>query len=395
MALNFFHDRIYTQIPFTDDDLRLYQTPEMTRLRQVSLSAIPPWILPCGLCASKFEHSVGVKFLAEIVGNQSGFASMAKNIVFAGLAHDVGTPPFSHMSEYFLKLLHGKDHEEFAEDLLLNSQLAEEFHRQGGDVETILKMITGKLPGVSDVVNGSIDIDNLDNSLRYCLSMGLVDYRTYRPEVLARSYRMSDSGDIYLDESALSELPGWEECRVRTYAFVYSEHNLAPGSMLHRAMDLATREGVDEIPPEYFRFTDTQAYRWLLDKCSFGTQDLARKVEGFRFHQPVIGTTITEENPSLSKLISEPRSRGLLADEIAELLSLPREAVAVIHGKNKGNKQIHLPIRDKSGALSPSHRSMLRESWYIRVFVAPENIKSDTRETIHRLLLSRLPELSF
>lgn len=393
MAIKYLNDRLYFQIPVSNDDLRLYQTREMTRLREVSLSAIPPWVLPCGLCATKFEHSVGVEYLARIVCEQHGFSDQAINIRFAALGHDVGTPPFSHMSEYYLKLLHGKDHEEFAEDVLLNSELSEEMTRQGGNVETITRMITGKYPPLSDIVNGSIDVDNLDNSLRYCISMGLVNHPTYSPVTLASSYRFSESRGIYLDERALPELPGWEECRSRTYSFVYSDRNLAPGSMLHRAMDLATRIGVDEIPPEFFRMTDSAAYQWLLTKCNSRTRNLAECVQHFQQHELVVSATLDHEDEALAELISTPWSRGILADEVADELSISPESVSVYHGKNKGYKAIHLPILDDAGSALPMHQSILHESWYLRIFVDPAKINQRTKSTIRRLLEKKLTSL--
>ena len=67
------YDRLYGEIKFTENDWRLFQAPELTRLRQVSLSAIPPWCLATGTCASKFEHTLGVSHLARLVGEKDEF----------------------------------------------------------------------------------------------------------------------------------------------------------------------------------------------------------------------------------------------------------------------------------------------------------------------------------
>src|SRR3989344_7166750 len=170
-TVGFICDRLYGKIEYDANQLKLFQTREMARLRHVSLSAIPTWTIPTGVCASKFEHSIGVAHLATIVGSKAEFQDIARDLYFAALAHDMGTPPFSHASEYFQIKLLKKNHEQFAEDVIDGSEFAKVVRKNGGDIERIINFVIGREKPMSDIVNGSIDIDNLDNSLRFGLSM--------------------------------------------------------------------------------------------------------------------------------------------------------------------------------------------------------------------------------
>src|SRR5690606_20689980 len=99
-----FYDRLYGQISFEEDELKIIKHPAFLRLHRVSLSAIPPWFLPTGTCASKFEHSIGVAYLAKLLGQHPDFRDLKMEIFFAALLHDIGTPPFSHTSERYQEL---------------------------------------------------------------------------------------------------------------------------------------------------------------------------------------------------------------------------------------------------------------------------------------------------
>lgn len=58
-------DRLYGELEFNEAEARMFRTPEFSRLRQVSLSAVPPWTLPVGVFASRAEHAAGVAHLSQ------------------------------------------------------------------------------------------------------------------------------------------------------------------------------------------------------------------------------------------------------------------------------------------------------------------------------------------
>lgn len=368
-------DRLYQKVGLTDNDLRLIQTREMARLREISLSAIPTWTIPMSVCASKFEHSIGVGHLARIVTSKPEFREIKRDLYFASLAHDLSTPPFSHLSESFMVKLLGLNHEEFIDVVLDGSEFAEEVKRQGGLVDRISAYVKGSDKPYSDLVNGSIDIDNLDNTLRYALSTGLTSRKFYAPERLAGAYFEQD-GQLKLRPKNPADLRGWEDCRRETYNSIYRPYNLSAGMMIWRAIYLAVQE--DEIDISYFLKTDAQAYIYLEDRCNWRTKQLMEDARRWKYYTNVFCFTTLNPSDKLQTLVADSWNRGVLADQICHEFSIPQEKVSVFTGKDKGVKQIHLPIVDKNG----NHQIHIPQqglTYIVQVYVHPSLINLTSR----------------
>lgn len=369
----FIYDRLYGQIEFDNNELRLFQTKELARLRQVSLSAIPTWTIPAGVCASKFEHSVGVAHLAKIVGCRPEFKDISRDLYFAALAHDIGTPPFSHASEYYLINLFGKNHEEFADEIIEGSEFAREVERQGGNIQRILDFVNGRDRPMSDLINGTIDIDNLDNSLRFGQSMGLLKNLFYSPRELARAFAIR-GGQLALLAEHAEGLAGWEKTRHEVYNFVYGEMNLSTGTMLFRALDFATRE--NEIKRDYFTLTDAEAFGYLLHSCNTRTRTLIERAGRWIFYPRVYRFASSEVTNETIDLLTNSSTRGVVADEISRLLGIPPEDICVYMGKNKGFRQIHLPVISSDGK-QEAHKPQNKLAYLVQVYVHPRWVDKD------------------
>lgn len=381
----FIYDRLYGDIRFGSMDLLLFQTKEMARLRHVSLSAVPSWTVPAGVCASRFEHSVGAGHLARIVGARRDFQDYSTNLYFAALSHDLGTPPFSHSSEYFLVKLFGKNHEVFAQDVLAGSEFAKEVRRQGGNIDTIMNLIAGNKKPLSDLINGSLDIDNLDNTLRYGLSMGILRTALYSPEKLAQSFSL-DRGRLSLNCGDISHLWGWGDTRGIVYKFVYGEANLSPGMMLFRALDFAERDG--ELGRDFFRMTDVEAFLYLSNKCNMRTRTLMERADRWLLYPRAFNLSAAAFSEETVKFILHAENRGMVADEVGTLLGIEPENVCVYMGKDKGFRRVDLPVMvgGVEGEFFPSGQS----AFMVQVYVHPKHFDGHTKAKIGEFLKDRL-----
>lgn len=381
--LHFSYDRLYEKINFTREDLRLFQTKELARLREVYLSAVPPWTIPAGTCASRFEHSVGVAYLARIVGRKKEFKNIARDLYFAALAHDLASPPFSHVSEPIQEKVFGKNHEEFIDEILEDSEFGKKAKRQGGSLSQISKLVQGKLPPFSDILNGSIDIDNLDNSLRFCVSMGIMQRKNYQPVKIAQGYAIKD-GKLVFQKRMTRALEAWERTRQIAYGFVYGPANLPPGTMLLRALDFAYKEG--EIDREFFFLTDSQAFRYLEEKCNRRTNILVRACRLWQFYPRVFKSADLQLKKNTKPLYKDLDARFLFTNRLAKSIGAEPEEVAVFLGYNKGFKKIHIPILGKMG--QTYHAPKSPPTWIAQVFVHPKlaNKTEQVREFMEREL---------
>lgn len=366
MPVNFVFDRLYQRVDLTEQDIRLFQSKELTRLRHVSLSAIPTWTIPTGVCASKFEHSVGVAHLAKIVSRRPEFQEVSRDLYFAALAHDLGTPPFSHVSEHFQVKLTGKNHEVFAEEIIEGGEFAEEVKRQGGNIDRVIAFVKGEDKPLSDLINGSIDLDNLDNTLRYGLSMGLLHGVKYSPEELAKAYAIRDQKLVLLAEHAAG-IEGWEETRRIVYEFIYGEINISAGMMLFRALGFARREG--EIGRNFFLMTDSEAFIFLATKCNSKTRTLLERANRWIFYPRVYNLREAEVSDKFVAYVLDSDNRGKMADEISTVLGIPQEDVCVYMGKDRGFKNIHLPVVGNGN--DQEHQPKNKLAYMVQVYLNP------------------------
>ena len=364
--LFFKKDELYGELAFSQDELSIINTPQIQRLNDISLSAVPPITLGRQI-PSRLEHSIGVAHLAKIVGEKPEFNQYSRELFAAGIAHDVGSPPFSHLSERFLFKVFGISHERFAEMMISNSQLEKELKSQGLDTKVILKLINGNNIPVSDVIAGSMDIDNLDNIQRYGQAMEIIEAPLYSGEKLAEAFTLHN-GSVALVEGSENELEGWLTSRHKVYQYVYSAENQVMSAMLRRALQFAYEEG--EITEDFFYRTDSQAYNYLLQNCNIRTRKLAKAAAK---KQPYIAVTdLVIKNPSsgFADLCNNSDNRELIADSIADRLSLPRENICAYFGKSRNYRSVHLPVIN---GVDSNDLNEIQQEWTAQVFIHPDH----------------------
>ncbi|MFA6522723.1 MAG: HD domain-containing protein [Patescibacteria group bacterium] len=360
-------DQLYGEVVLSEAEQRIVNTPQIQRLNDISLSAVPPITLG-KVIPSRLDHSIGVAYLAKIVGQKPEFNQFSKELIAAGIAHDVGSPPFSHLGERFLEKVFGVSHEKFAETIITNSELSREFTAQGIDTNTVLKLINGQLRPISDIVAGSMDIDNLDNIQRYGNAMGIIDTSLYSGERLTRAYTLHN-GEVALAEGSEEDLKGWLESRHRVYQFVYGAGNQVMGAMTRRALQFAYEDG--ELKEEFFFWTDTQAYNYLLQNCNLRTKKLAELAANKHPYKTVTDLVITNPSDNFVKLCADSDNREVVADSLAEEFSIPREDVCIYFGKSRNYRSINLPIINRANT---ANLNGIKQEWTAQVFVHKDHI---------------------
>lgn len=174
-------DPIHGLIEYNEQEEKILNTKVMQRLRGIKQLALANLVYP-GANHTRFEHSVGVMSVADKMAKhmrkQLKLNQEDINLIrIAGLLHDIGHGPFSHVSEQILEkymdenLKANYDVEEVHEAITiniidyngeLNSIISKE--EKEGIVDIIKK---GNLRSVrKDVVSGPMDADKLDYLLR-------------------------------------------------------------------------------------------------------------------------------------------------------------------------------------------------------------------------------------
>lgn len=328
-----------------DDDLAwdLYQSAALSRLRDVSLSSVPSRFAPHGVATSRFQHSVAVGYLARrLAERRNGLREHRQTLVAAGICHDIGSPPFSHVAEAFLYDLTGKTHEEQTEDLLSpGGELARVLRSYEVDPVDVVEIITGRHPRLGALIAGTIDLDNVSNTIDLLVSIGYHDDLPYHPLSLIDAFRYRD-GKVMLDSTYLKELLGWVEARRRLYGLLYSEANLSAMATLYRALEYAYAEGA--LGEEFFRLGESDALHYLRFTVGGTAAKLVEEELRWRHYPLLYERLARDEDPRLAAIYGDWRARRQLADELAAGLRIPPDELSFYVGRERGEKTIRLPF---------------------------------------------------
>lgn len=376
----------------------LYQSEALTRLRDVSLSSVPSRLAPHSMAASRFEHSVGVGYLArKLCDWRKPLQNYQYTLLASSLLHDIGSPPFSHIAELFFWDLTGKTHEEETGALL----------RRGGELAAILdsfdvdplevrETIQGRNEPLGPLLAGSVDLDNIDNSIHLLQSLGYADRVQYDPLKLLRAFQIKGN-DVYLDSRYTPQLVGWQKSRQALYDILYLEPNLSAASMLYRALEYAYAGGY--LDRDFFRLGESEALHHLLQDAGRRPARILRRALSWRHYPQIFERTSTQEDPRLVSLYDDWKKRKEITDTLAAELGLRRSSLALYVGRGRGEKSISLPFRgqgaDKAAKLFASRRGKQRLALFAEHGSA-EKLRRRPREVekVVERIISQLPEIT-
>lgn len=234
----YIYDSLYGALFFPEYVWDLLVCPELQRLREVRLCNINSLCLTGGANINRYEHVVGTAALAlQCVSAWPGKLApdLQRRIVLAALLHDVGTAPFGHSVQYVLQL-QGYRHESLY-DLLGSNHASSTFQYQKARFEPVYfglpKQVAARIPDaelreISEIVegrgdfgpiiNGTIDLDNLDNVYRLAYHIGLVKSGA-TPSALAKSIWVY-KGRVKVKPEAVEFLNEWYTVRRRLYHYL-------------------------------------------------------------------------------------------------------------------------------------------------------------------------------
>jgi len=239
-------DPIHDFVRVYDNELKIIDTSIFQRLRRIRQLSGAHLIYP-GAQHTRFEHSLGVMHIASMAGHalsDKGIISVddIQNLRFAGLLHDIGHGPFSHLFEELLqKKKHS--HEDIGKEIILKTSIGDLISKGGFDKRFITKLAFGdsKFQFMNEIISGALSADIMD----YLLRDG---YFTGAEHAKIDHNRLTNSLDVYknklaLDKSALVNFETMLISRYQMFKAVYFHKTVRAGEvMLLEAMDLAEEE---------------------------------------------------------------------------------------------------------------------------------------------------------
>ena len=261
----FFRDPIHGQLRFERVDLRaapppadregrrmswvlqnLIDSPEFQRLRQIRQNGLTSYVFH-GAEHSRFAHSMGVCFLAremyDAITRNTDAASdwdCRLQTACAGLLHDVGHGPFSHLIEEVLDEADvAFDHELMTTRLILEDT----------SINKVLKTLDPALPGIIApyidkerrdpakdhwsyrIVSSQLDADRLDYLHRDAAGAGLIGHGFDLPRLLDMLEHLEGTR-IAVDRRAIAAVEAYLVLLDQMYRAVYFHKTIRSASHL-------------------------------------------------------------------------------------------------------------------------------------------------------------------
>jgi len=267
-------DPIHDFIRVYDHELEIIDNPIFQRLRRIKQLSGAHLTYPAAQ-HTRFEHSLGVMHIAS----QAGHALKEKGILksddikilrLAGLLHDIGHGPFSHLFE---EIIQQKkiSHEDFGKAIILKSEIGDTLTKNGFDKKFITKVAFGesKYQYLNEIISGTLSADMMD----YLLRDG---YFTGAEHAKIDHKRLTQSLDVHkkklaLERSALYSFESMMYSRYQMFKAVYFHKTVrAAEVMMIEALRLSDDEyGFTSFNiNEFVKLTDEYILSLLLSSKS-------------------------------------------------------------------------------------------------------------------------------
>ena len=191
----------------------------------------------------------------------------------------------------------------------------------------------------SQLISGSIDLDNISNSQDLLRSLGYREEVFYHPLHLIRAIQVRGK-EVCLNSDYLQELIGWANSRRKLYDLLYSEPHLSAASMLYRALEAAYTQGA--LDETFFSYSEPEALHFLTHHVAGETPRLLNRLYLWQHYPRLYEHVSDEEDPRLASLYGDWSRRKAFSDRLAQEFGAASEEVAIYVGRDHGEKAIDL-----------------------------------------------------
>ncbi|MHA1594839.1 MAG: HD domain-containing protein [Candidatus Baldrarchaeia archaeon] len=357
---SFIKDPLYGYIHITDFERELIDTRVVQRLRRIKQLAGAEYVYP-GANHTRFEHSIGVMYLAGVLAESLPVELSDDEICMvkiAGLLHDVGHGPFSHLFESISTKYLGKTHESFTQWLIRETEIADILSNGGFSPQEISDLAVGKYERkgkrfLGQIISSAIDVDKMDFVPRdsYHTGAGYGNVDVFR---LIYTMDVLDN-NLAVDMTAISALETFILARVESFRSIYF-HKVARAAqiMIALAMERAKEDYPILVgfksPDEFLELDDYSV--WAMLKSSKKSEEILRKLERRDLLKVAYSKTFYVKDQFIQNLFINETIRRNLENEIAETAGVDYEDViidvptvpSVPYGHSLGIEPMEIPV---------------------------------------------------
>ncbi len=341
------NDPIHGFIGLTDIEAKIINSLPYQRLRRIKQLSGGHFVYPTAE-HTRFGHCIGVMYLAGLSGkrllNRMGLGDKKlQEIRIAGLLHDIGHGPFSHVFEEVLIEKRGMNHEDVTEWIILKSELGEMLESEGISKKRIGDLVRGRQKTKKDsiiagIVAGQIDSDKMDYLIRdsfYCgVNYGLVDIHR-----LIDSIEISKDYQMQFDIAARGALESFLVARYEMFLNVYYHKTVRSVEVmlikLINAADNTLQLTSFSTPEEFIELDDMSLIsriRSIDPSESEDAKEAARMVnllDSRVLYKSAFEKVLHTQDRFVSKILTKSKVRESIQEEIAAIAGVEKDEVIV------------------------------------------------------------------
>jgi hypothetical protein len=369
-------DPVHGYVEVEDFALALLDSQALQRLRYIKQLGFSYLVYP-GANHTRFEHSLGTMFLADVASRRFGLPENEHILVVAAaLLHDIGHGPYSHASEPLMEKFLHRTHDDI--DIIVEEQAGSLLCTWGIDPDELCAVVKGK-HSLSQIIHGDLDVDRMDYLLRDAYYTG-APYGSVDAQRLIRHLIRTSEGTV-LDENGINAAESLLIARTLMRPTVYYHHVSRIGESMFQLAVLEHLEGAEkETSQNLFQMDDATCLHTLRTSGNPVTRNLALRLYERRLYKRAIyagsdrvSTPLFEQGIPLEKCREFAEkiasNAGLQPHEVlVDIPSIPREMSLGVRVKNR-----HTVIGFNE--FSPRIRTLnttRREQWRLGVYTLPE-----------------------
>jgi len=289
LTVKLIKDPVHGYISLGEDEVGVLDTYPVQRLRRIIQLPFVHLVYP-GARHTRFDHSLGCMYLAGEFSERLGFDEHRRKILrLAGLLHDLGHTPYSHLLEPLLEEA-GTTHEEMTIKIMEDDrELRDAVKRCGVSVDEVIDVLRGE-GAESAIISGPMDADKLDFLMRDSYftgaSYGLLDAK----RIIWRSKVIDDR--LALSLKAIGAVEEMALARYQSFMNIYFHHAVrAAQTIFLRAVRMLEELDFSSMNvQEYLSYDDyvlwcmmkrDERTRWAVERIE--RRDLPKVAYEFKF----------------------------------------------------------------------------------------------------------------
>jgi HD superfamily phosphohydrolase len=335
-AWSFIKDPIHGYIRLGETERSVVDTRPVQRLRRLRQLAGSEFVYPAAN-HSRFEHVLGVMHLAGALTDVLPVrldAHGREQVRLAGLLHDIGHGPFSHVFEPLVVKHLKKTHEDFVPWLVNETEVADKLDAAGFSPRKVGLLAVGRLgdrkrPFLDQIISSSVDVDKMDFIVRDSFHTG-AGYGSV--DVHRLLYTMDvTNGNLSVDGRAVPTLENLLLARLESFRTIYFHRaSRAVQIMIVRALEAAKDDlsllSFDE-PDDYLRLDDYKVWTDLKE-CK-KSRRIIQDLESRRLLKCAYEKTVYAPEELVSNVITKDSVREDIEAELARKAKVNVEDVVI------------------------------------------------------------------